>query len=169
MNLHALRPLVEIIAAERTTTAPHLFDDAVQEGLIAAWKAENARPDAPRSYVVGAARNGVRSVLRGRPMTGQEGHRGWQDASDYTDEVDEASKVKATSADHDSAELSQVWGAVRRLESTEAHIATMRAYGYDWKQIGPRVGLQGEAARRRFVHHIAPRLASELAHLRGVA
>src|SRR5689334_16557993 len=152
-----IRPLVEIIAAERTSSTPHLFDDAVQEGLIAAWRATEARPDAPRSYVVGAARNGVRSVVRGRSFTGQASHRGWQDAGDYTQDAEEL-EVKAVSAHLDCVELSEVWDAVKRLDSTEASIAALRAYGFDWKQIGPRVGLKEEAARRRFVHHIAPRL-----------
>lgn len=168
-NLYELRPLVEIIAAERTTSTPHLFDDAVQEGLIAAWRARQSRPDAPHGYVVGAARNGVRSVLRGRPMTGQTGHRGWMDAGDYTEEVTEIPKVNDSGAWQTSAELPEVWGAVCALEPREAHIAALKAYGFDWRQIGPRVGLHHEAARRKFINHIAPRLAQELSHLRGVA
>jgi len=97
------------------------------------------------------------------------------DASDYTEDVDgvgsgtEAEKVNAVSADHTSADLHEVWASVKQLNPTESTIATLRAYGYEWREVGEVVGLHRGAARRRFVDHIAPRLAAELAHLRGVA
>lgn len=167
MSLAELRPLVEIMAAERTTSTPHLFDDAVQEGLIAAWKARKARPDAPNSYVVGAARNGVRSVVRGRPGTGQTGHRGVTDASTLTEH--DAYIPEHGTPDTYSVELGEVWGAVKRLPPIDSSIATLRAYSYEWREVASIVGMGSEATRRRFVNHIAPRLAAELGHLREVA
>lgn len=74
------RRFVEIVAAEHTRGAPHLFDDCVQEGMIAAWRAWDKDDTKAPAYYRASARNGVRSVVSGRSQTGHEGRRGWQDA-----------------------------------------------------------------------------------------
>jgi RNA polymerase sigma factor (sigma-70 family) len=93
MNLETLKPLVEIMAAERCTDRPDAFDDAVQEGLIAAWRVSKTHPEASPQYVRASARRAVVDVLRGRPMTGQAGRRGWQDAHAVADPLTDADGV----------------------------------------------------------------------------
>lgn len=82
-DLKTIRPLVEIMAAERTGSRPDLFEEAVQEGLVAAWSAAESKPDAEPTYFRAAARYGVTRVVRGRPLTGSPGRRGWEDAHDH--------------------------------------------------------------------------------------
>ena len=87
-ELRAARPLVEIMAAERCKDRPDLFQDAVQEGLIALWRVSETHPDASDRYRRACARNAVANVLRGRPLTGQASRRGWQDAATTAVPVD---------------------------------------------------------------------------------
>lgn len=79
-SVERLVPLVDIMAAEQTREAPWLFEDARQEGLIAAWRVLEERPGVSAAYVHTSARRGVGNVLRGRPFFGQESRKGWQDA-----------------------------------------------------------------------------------------
>jgi hypothetical protein len=102
-------------------------------------------------------------------MTGHASRRGWQDAANYVTDTDEVLTVKDQSADLERAELQEVWTAVKRLPTTDSRIASLRAHGYEWREVAQCVGLQPEATRRRFVNHIAPRLAAELSHLKGAA
>lgn len=74
------RRFVEIVASERTGDRPDLFDDCVQEGLIAAWQAMERHPDKPDVYYRVAAKNGVMNLLRGRSPFGHEAQRGKEDA-----------------------------------------------------------------------------------------
>ena len=174
-RLAALRPLVEIIAAERTTSRPELFDDAVQEGLIAAWQALEARPDAPAAYVTGAARNGVRSALRGRITGG--GHQGRQDAADFADGFAPDYEHPSCPAAAKALELAElvphlpvIRAAVAALEPRDVELVVLRfVHGLDWPAVGARLGRSGNAVRVRFRDHLTPKLRSELAHLAGAA
>lgn len=78
VTLESLVPIVGIIAKERTRSWPDKHDDAVQEGMIAAWQVLQKRPDAPRSYVVGAIRNRVTASSMGRASFGKPPMRGRQ-------------------------------------------------------------------------------------------
>jgi DNA-directed RNA polymerase specialized sigma24 family protein len=51
---------------------PGITEDAVQEGLIAAWKAQTRHPGQALSYYLTAAQNGARSALTGNLLTGRE-------------------------------------------------------------------------------------------------
>lgn len=76
-----LRRFIEIVAAERTQSNPDLFDECVQEGMIAAWQAMTQHPGKDDVYYRVAAKNGIMSPLRGRASFGHESSRGKQDAS----------------------------------------------------------------------------------------
>lgn len=152
-DLATLRPLVEIMAAER---CPDRFDDAVQEGMIAAWNATQERPDAPGAYIRAAARNGVVSVARGRPFTGHVPHRGWQDAHahsiPYPDDFDVADPTTEAALErverHVIAE--SVRWAVGQLHPDDQDLVRERFWGCaKW----PR-----ESVRRRFIAKVAPTL-----------
>lgn len=178
--LTALRPLIHIIAAERTSTRPDLFDDAVQEALIASWTTSTSHPDASRAYVTAAARNAVTGVLQGRPYTGAPSRRGWQDAGDSAvtltpvydgEETVTADLTDPTTEPAFDAALSRVHAhevraAVAALSEDDAVLVALR-FGRDltWPEVAAAVGRRTEAVRRRFVDHIAPALRSELAHL----
>ena len=86
--IEELAPLVGIMAAERTRDRPDLFDDARQEGLIAAWLVSEKQPDASPAYVHTVARRAVGDVLRGRPAFGAERRRGWRDAHNGADSLE---------------------------------------------------------------------------------
>lgn len=49
-----------------------ISDDAVQEGLIAAWKAEEKRPGQKLSFYLTSAENGAKSFLSGKRLTGRD-------------------------------------------------------------------------------------------------
>lgn len=87
-HLTTLTPLIGIIAREKTATRPDLYDDARQEGLIRAWTVEQDKPDAPREYVLAAARRGVGDAVRGRAAFGADSHRGRRDAIDGAESLD---------------------------------------------------------------------------------
>lgn len=180
-HLATIAPLVGIIAREKTTSRPDLYDDARQEGLIRAWTVATAKPDAPREYLVAAARRGVNDVLRGRPSFGEEGRRGWQDAVDsagplyrtiegedvlVTDPADYAAE-DAFRAALDAATATLVQVAVAGLAPADRQLVELRFYeGLDWRGVADVLGKKSEAVRRRFADHIAPALAASLAHLK---
>lgn len=75
-TLESVETIIGVIARERTRGNPDNYEDAFQEGMIHAWQALVARPDAPRAYIVAAARNGVTSVSMGRAPTGKPSTQG---------------------------------------------------------------------------------------------
>lgn len=76
VTLESLRPIIGVIARERTREDPSNYDDAVQEGMINAWRAITSRPDAPRPYALVAAKNGIRGHVSGRATYGKPSSRG---------------------------------------------------------------------------------------------
>lgn len=84
MRFEGFLSFAEVVAAEESARErrPELFEDAAQEGRIAAWRVLEERPDASGPYVRTAVRRAVRDVFRGRPATGAPSHRGRQDAFD---------------------------------------------------------------------------------------
>lgn len=67
-QLAELRPLLRIIARERTATRPWMADDAEQEAMIIAWQRLEAGH--PKGFALHAARQAVTDVARGRRPTG---------------------------------------------------------------------------------------------------
>lgn len=82
-----LRRFVEIVAAERTKDQPDLFDECVQEGMIAAWQAMERHPGKTDTYYRAAAKRGVLNPLRGRSPFGHESMRGSKDASSASQSI----------------------------------------------------------------------------------
>lgn len=79
-----LRRFIEIVASERTKDQPDLFDECVQEGMIAAWQAMEKHPGKTDTYYRAAAKRGVLKPLRGRASFGAESQRGKEDAHGHT-------------------------------------------------------------------------------------
>lgn len=79
-RLATMRPLLEIAASERQDGQNNLWDDMVQEGLIAAWQAMERHPGKEDVYYRAAGKNGVRNLVRGRSHFGSPSRQGRRDA-----------------------------------------------------------------------------------------
>lgn len=180
LDLDRLKGLVEIMAAERTKEVPHLFEDAVQEGMIAAWTASEKFPDRKPAYYHTAARNGVLSVLRGRPMTGEEGRRGWQDAHDHSGPlaVESADGVEYLVAEPVCPLAVRDFGTVEIAEEirdaifevVEEPLDKAIVFGRFWEDLGfeeisKRVGRPAGTLSRRWTETVRPALRARLAEV----
>jgi hypothetical protein len=164
-HLDTLTPLIGIIARERTSARPDLYDDARQEGLIRAWTVEQAKPDAPRQYVLAAARRGIADVVRGRPSFGAASHRGNRDAADSAHgfhlDAETAEDFAAELADpaaeaallrvEDRDAYRRVLVSVRALSPTLRRVVELRLAGEEFAAIGRAVGVSTATAHRRYM------------------
>ena len=91
-TLAALTPLITLIAGERTASTPDLFDDARQEGLIAAWRFLAKRPDAPTALVTHVARRAILDLLAGRHAFGSLPRSCSRDAAGTALALDDAAR-----------------------------------------------------------------------------
>ena len=163
-HLATLTPLIGIIAREKTATRPDLYDDARQEGLIRAWTVEQDKPDAPREYVLAAARRGVGDILRGRPGFGETGRRGWQDAADsahgfhldadaaedYAEALADPDAEAAFLAVEDRDAFCRILRAVKALRPDLRFVVEERLAGSDFALIGHRADVSTATAHRRY-------------------
>lgn len=177
VTVESLRPLIEIMASERTKERPDLWEDAVQEGLIRAWRVLTDRPGSDRAYVTAAARRGVGDVLRGRPLTGEEGRRGYMDAADHSDplvvETADGEEFATEPADASAEDAflavdyrDEVRAAVGRLEPEDRDVVFLRYWrDLGYREISPIVGKPAGTLSRRWTETIRPRLREDLAPL----
>lgn len=182
-HLPTITPLVGIIAREHTASSHVDYDEARQEGLIHAWEAETARPDAPREYLVAAARNGIIGAVTGRKPFGAPSRQGraepLNDARPFTFDEETGEDTEASVEDLRAAHLfhlaeiaparKEVRDRVGYLSDADRDLVRRRFWqGQTWPEIAVATGKRTEAVRRRFVDHIAPVLAGDLEHLREV-
>lgn len=184
-HLDTLRPLLAVIARERTAARPDLYDDALQEGMIRAWSVEQEKPDAPREYVLAAARNAIGDVARGRPALGAASHRGRQDAADTAIplvqrdpdgeeaelDVEDASAALAMRQAESAAARWDIAAAVASLPvGSDIELVARRFWGdQDYRSIAADMGVKHTALERRWAGHIRPHLREHLAHLADAA
>lgn len=176
-HLETLEPLIGIIAAERTGERASRYDDARQEGLIRAWLVEQERPDAPREYVLAAARRGVADTLRGRASFGAASHRGRQDAADsatpfsQNEERDDDTLLSlvdmASVTALEGAETADVGSMLRRIisrlpEADRSVIFDRFWRDMTWAEVAASRGRSANAVRVRFHNHIAAAIRTEL-------
>lgn len=167
--LEQIAPLIRVMANERTQSKPDLFDDAVQEGMIAAWRAEQGRPGMSGTYYRGAARNGVLNVAMGRPFTGQATRRGWQDAHNSSSPTGDTYPVEpmSTSAADAMAAIEagdDVRQAVAKLEPELREVAYLHFWeDLTYAQIGKRLGKKAGTISWLWSRKIAPALRESLA------
>lgn len=74
-TLERMSRLAQIMAAERTRD-PNLYEELVQEGMIAAWRSLSSHPDKTLAYHAASMRNGVNDLLRGRAPFGAPSRQG---------------------------------------------------------------------------------------------
>jgi DNA-directed RNA polymerase specialized sigma24 family protein len=168
-HLSTLTPLIGIIAREKTTTRPDLYDDARQEGLIRAWTVEESKPDAPREYVLAAARRGIGDVVRGRPAFGEVGRRGWKDAADtahgfhldadtaedYAEALADPGAEAAFLAVEDRDARRRLYRAVKSLRPDLRFVVEERLAGSEFALIGHRADVSTATAHRRYKAAVA--------------
>lgn len=177
MTVESLAPLVGLIARERTSAYPGLYDDARQEGLVRAWEVLGKRPDAPAPYVTAAVKRGVHDVLRGRPAFGAPRHRGRQDAHEgavaltrQTDEGEEYAmepEDTTTAAAYEAVDVRDaVQAAVRALPYEDRRLV----FGRYWEDrsfadLALELGRPEGTLSRRWTDVVRPRLREALAPL----
>lgn len=155
---HELENIITRMAWERTLSQPWLFEDARQEGRIAAWEAWQKNPGNLK-YARGAARNNIKSVAMGlMNMTGSKNQGQRSVVTEPTDEIPEPRSLGeaemspgdwAACSKDIAAEISQL---TPRQQSVVLLVAT------DQPMNSPQ---RGEWHGR-----LKPRLAERLAHLR---
>ena len=165
--LPVIEPLVGIIAREATAGRPGDYDDVRQEGLIAAWQAATARPDAPREYLVAAARNGIKSLLRGRKAFGAHGRRGLDPSTSSLDALTD-SEESAWDAPDDRAltafdrveALDEFEDMVRVLPTAYQEIVRLRELDdLEWSEVAQRTGrANGSSVSKTWKTYIQPLL-----------
>lgn len=185
-HLATIAPLVGIIAREHTASNPSAYEDARQEGMIHAWQAAEDRPDAPREYLVAAARNGIIGSVMGRSPFGAPSHQGRAEPLDsaqpfaYDEETgeDESTSLEDRSVAYllHLAEIAPAREEIRAVIRdadylTDADRAViLRRFWREqtWPEIAVATDKRTEAVRRRFVDVLAPLLAADLDHLRDL-
>lgn len=171
--IEQMRPLIEIMAAERTKESPHLFEECVQEGMIAAWQAMEKHPHKDSVYYRAAARNGVINPLRGRSAFGAEPHRGTQDAWGFTGPlVIEVDGVETLVVDPEDPHALEAYDAVGydAVHSAVADLAPedrALVHGRYWadkgfKELSGTLGRPEGTLSRRWTQNIRPQLAEAL-------
>jgi len=155
----------EEAARGRTASRPDDYDDAVQEGMIAAWMAMERHPDKTDNYYRSAARRGILGFVTDehrptgapdRRSGGYPGRKqgdiemipivGW-DAPLPEEEPDLAARQ-----------------AVATLDPEEREIVFMRIWlDMTFAQIGERLDRRQASIHTRWHRHIAPKLREALA------
>ena len=163
MNLEDLLPHIESTARYRTGSHQSDFDDAVQEGLIAAWTAQEKNPGRSDAYYLGAARRAILGFVTDehRP-TGAPSRRG----SGRKQGGMQIIPLADWDSPHPEPELDlDVLTVVRRrLAEKERQIVFMRIWeDMTFKQIGERLGGKESSMAQHWKTHIVPRLHGALA------
>jgi RNA polymerase sigma factor (sigma-70 family) len=167
-----LRRFIEIIAAERTHSNPDLFDECVQEGMIAAWQAMTLHPGKDDVYYRAAAKNGVMAPLRGRSSFGHESQRGTRDAASDAQPIwgtNEAGEdvlliEPAVEAPYAALEVQDVVrDAVAHLDDDDRVIVFARFWeGMTYPEVADLVGTRSNRLQWRWSHTIRPALRDAL-------
>lgn len=173
-----LRRFIEIVAAERTIGQPDLFDECVQEGMIAAWQAMERHPGKPEVYYRVAAKNGIMDALRGRTF-GRETRRGWRDAHGSSESLWETSEdgqevmvvEPAMEAPYAALDVQEaVREAVAELSPEDRALVFSRYWeDHTWAELARLIGVRKNRLEWRWMMSIRPALVESLGHLGAVA
>lgn len=151
-------------ARDRTKSRPADYDDAVQEGIIAAWTAQQRHPDKTDNYYRSAARLGVLGYVTDehRPTGAPNRRGGGRKQKDIE-------MVPIVGWD---APLNYPWPdvdvtrAMASLDEEEREIAFMKFWlDMTWDQIAEHLGKHRATVFTRWQKHIAPKLRETLSEL----
>jgi RNA polymerase sigma factor (sigma-70 family) len=102
-------------------------DDAVQEGLIAAWKAEQKNPGQSTGYYARSARNGALTYIAGKRTTGRDarGKKSLATSIPYDSDV----MLRMEHGEEESwAENIDLWNALDKLPDKDYAYVTYRFF-----------------------------------------
>lgn len=145
------------------------FDDLVQEGVIAAWKATQSPRKDRVTYGAVSARNRINGMQTGRyAMTGSEnvGTKTYDQArktdrrEDFSVTEDIASNQNPFVAVEQRVDMER---ALLVLEPRDRVVARMVGLDQSWETIAPIVGLAPTSVRNRWDRTIRPALREVLA------
>jgi DNA-directed RNA polymerase specialized sigma24 family protein len=154
--------MIRAEARSRTQSRPQLRDDATQEGLIGWWEASQARPG-DAGYAYGAARKRMVGFLTGhsRPY-GAPPRQGRRQVDEFPLTEGVADVVPCPARQVEDAAIAyhrpEIREALARLTPRQRLIVEKVALGE------PLTSTQ----RGEWSGRLRPRLAEELAHLRGL-
>lgn len=165
LTLEDILSTAEEAARGRTASRPDDYDDAVQEGMIAAWTALERHPDKSDNYYRSAARRGILGFVTDehRP-TGAPSRRGGgrkQNDVEITGIAGwDAPIIEPGEPDYAVREI------VAELDESDREIVFMKFWlDMTWDQIAEAVGKHRSTIHRRWERHIAPSLVEGLSEL----
>lgn len=167
MNLEDLLPLVQLVAQDRTGSHPSDFDDAVQEGLIAAWTAMERHPGQSDAYYRTAARKGILNVAMGRSATGSKKRKGVPTVSGADPIFDGEGNLIIQPLIEDnveSAELGGIDAMLSGMPEIDQKIAIGVALGLSLAEVAEVLGSTRDAVRGRWRRKTVPTLQNRLRH-----
>jgi DNA-directed RNA polymerase specialized sigma24 family protein len=133
-------------------------EDALQEGLIAAWEAELKNPGQQVGYYARVAKNGARSYLLGKKTTGRNAQGKKSLATGIPYERDTLAEMGGT-YDDDVAQRMDIEAALDMLTDSEYQYVLLRFYdGYTHTEAAKYSGVSYTAWATR----IKGRLANQL-------
>lgn len=147
------------------------FDDLVQEGVLAAWKATQEPRTDPATYGAVSARRRVGDMLTGRyPMTGSEAEPGKRihdmsrSAAHHAEGLEAVEDMASSGNPYVAVEQRvDMARALARLEPRDQTIARMVGEDQPWEVIAPVVGMKPLGARNRWTREVRPQLRDILA------
>lgn len=162
LTIEDILSTAEEAARGRTASRPDDYDDAVQEGMIAAWTAMERHPDKADNYYRSAARRGILGFATDehRPTGAPSRRGGGRKQNDV--EMTEIGDWDAPLPEVDLPD-DRVRQAVAALDESDREIVFMKIWlDMTWRQIGERLGRNYSTIYQRWVKHIAPLLREGL-------
>lgn len=144
------------------------FDDLVQEGVVAAWKATQEPRTDPRTYGAVSARRRIGNMIEGRyPMTGSEAEPGTRiyDLARQTGKRSDDAVVEDIPGRSPFVAVEQrvdMERALAVLEPRDRVLARMVGLDQSWDTIAPVLGMKPLGARTRWVKYVRPALREAL-------
>lgn len=149
---------------------PMEFDDAVQEGLIAAWTAMERHPDRAESYYNVALRNGILSYITGHTLTGRAARSRGSIGKDVRVESFESPEGAFGEIDppyvdeYPSERETRVNESVDVLDRRDrAIVHGLFWLGMSYREVAPHVSLSESRTKKRWQYEIKPKLRQALA------
>lgn len=145
------------------------FDDLVQEGAVAAWRAIQSPRSDPQTYGAVSARNRINGMHTGRyPMTGNEAEPGRR----IHDQARQTAQREDMAVTEDLLDRGNPYVAVEQrvdmdralatLDLRDQAVARLVALDQPWDVIGPAVGMAPLGARTRWTKYVRPALRDAL-------
>lgn len=159
-----------LITTMKVTPESADFDDLVQEGVLAAWRAtKDIERDDPAVYGKVAARRRMQGHLAGRvPMTGSEREGGrifdLHRQTDRREAPEDIADVAPAAPDAFAGVETRIdlCEALRGLDELEQTFVVLVSLGLTWPEVGEALGMTSNAAQKRWRKSIRPRLRERI-------